>query len=75
MSKAYNQVVNLAPHKFPSKMNLPVQVINLNHDVTPYTNVENYDMMINYDYHYDKWFFYYLKTPPWGKSSLNPLSI
>jgi hypothetical protein len=40
MSKAYNQVSNLTLHEFSSKMNLPVQVINLNLDETQFSSLE-----------------------------------
>jgi len=41
MSKAYNQVLNLTPHEYPSKMNLPVKVINLDLDKTQFSSLEN----------------------------------
>jgi len=41
MSKAYNQVLNLALHEYLPKMNLPVQVINLNLDETQFSSLEN----------------------------------
>jgi len=35
------QVLNLTPHEFPSKMNLLVQVINLDRDETQFSSLEN----------------------------------